>query len=355
MANQEWSVGTLPPRRFGSVETVLSRIGKPAPIMTAEQVIVPEERQLISMWDESAASCLTSCTEQFQIRKQIWYCLTQHTETNALASFLPQHDEYVVVLMAGFLKIAQAISRTMSDTAVQEFLGLNNGNGPGAENIDTLITIAFRWLVYHELGHIKNGHLHILDRQHATSFERVAQQGAEDYNLTRQTLEMDADFFAFGQIFKEVLGKQYYRLFSAATISPLTSVKSIAIAIFTVLRCFDAPKVWTGDNTFTFTHPPTSFRMLKLGSWGLCFLPKLEQPIISMDEWCDVSLRALYLTDNALGVLDGFSDEDIQTFYRPLELGRYTERLLRRWAKIRLALEPHLLGGVLAAAQEEPE
>jgi hypothetical protein len=300
----------------------------------------------MSMWDRPIDSCVRLCCDIFQIKKPIWHCFINRTETNAMASYLRSQDEYAIIITTGILEIARAIEKAMASVEIQDFLGLNNGNGPGAENVSTLINIAIRWLAYHELGHIRGGHLHLLrDCEHATSFEQVTEHsGSEDENLTRQTLEMDADSFAYYRVFLDVLGHQFYPLLSAATATPLSSVRSIAVAIYAVLRHFDAPKGWTGSNTFAFTHPPTSYRMLLLAGWGEGFLPKLEFPSISTDEWRDAAFRGLHLTDKALGRLENFTLDQALAMYRPNEFDPYAERLFERWAEVKPSLVPYVLG-----------
>ena len=349
----EWKMGTLPTLRFGAVETVLGEIGRPAPIVTSEHISGVPEQHLMSMWDRPVNLCVRICADVYRIKKPIWHCFVRRPEANAMASYLRAHDEYAVILTTGILEISQAIQKAMASVEVQEFLGLNNGNGPGAENLSVLINIAIRWLAYHELGHIQAGHLHILaDREHATSFELVTDRiGSEDENLTRQALEMDADFFAYHRVFLDVLGGQFDRLISAATATPLSSARSIAVAVYAVLRQFESSKAWTGANTFTFTHPPTAYRMLGLPAWGEGFIPKLENPSIPIDDWRDAALRGLQLTDKALRGLDNVTREQALEIYRLNEFDPYFERLLERWTKVGPSLVPHILGAPPAAAQ----
>lgn len=131
------------------------------------------------------------------------------------------------------------------------------------EYAKALTDIAFDFIVLHELGHLLNGHVALVQ-------ERFASKGIDEQSppagldpLLSQTLEMDADSFAIAQLAGHVV--------TSAHINPMNAAERIFQVMFSIyssLRVFGFKK-----NSATYRHPaPTLRRNLiaaTIGTWAL--------------------------------------------------------------------------------------
>jgi hypothetical protein len=362
------SIGDLSLEYYGAVETLMQKAKIICPIMTPDD-IWPENQRVLAMFDRAASNCIEGIRCRYDIKSDIRRCFFLTSTLNAVA-MRPEAAHggqvpYVVGILAG---VATSLSNAMhvvsKNPELREFLGLITPQGgigdvERAPDFGELIRIGYRWIVYHELGHIKNGHLH-LDTGTAfgsSAFELMTLDGDEQRNLTCHTLEMDADSVACGQIFGELFSRPYDdSKLSAMLRDDVHRIRAFAVAIFTTLRTFAELK-WSEDRMFRYTHPPAGVRMVLIISWGLAYFEKHVGKIRPAD-WTKECIDACRLVDAAFGrkVND---DPELQRRYISMMDGSpghpgYVKRLLQRWALIRPKLEPFLLGGELAPPQGDP-
>jgi hypothetical protein len=170
-------------------------------------------RRLDEFYDRIAMDCIAAMKRRYSISQDIWRCFLVTKQFNA-AALRPKntHDKYVIAICGGALRgISESIGNILMDADIRQFLDLTPlgpGEMPAARDRYELNQIAFRWLVYHELGHIKNGHLHLTNLAFDMAATEAAISGGNfDLNLTKHTLEMDADYIACNQTIYEWLGR----------------------------------------------------------------------------------------------------------------------------------------------------
>lgn len=345
--------GTLQLEHFGIVETLLSGRGIMAPILTTAH-LTPDNQGHVAMYSEYVISCIDQCKSIFMPTANISFCFVGTSMCNAFAHrSLAAPGHYFVVLLGGVLGIQRILDEILENKEVRRYLGVQTDRPVDAHDpeLSFLVAIAIRWLVFHELGHIKNGHLH-LSRETAFgshSAEAMQEGGNLERNVTLHTLEMDADAFACSQTINFLNSP-------ASKVSSLTGlerkIRAFYVAMYAVMRSFDH-KNWSIQQLYRFTHPCGFLRHSLLGSWGYSAAEQTSS-LLNPERWVNIATEAVHCTEKALGNC-GVPQlpEDLPAFY-PDEFASYNERLLGRWAKIREELEPHLLGGKLADAQLPP-
>jgi hypothetical protein len=144
-----------------------------------------------------------------------------------------------------------------------------------------IATIAIDFLFAHEIGHLMNGHVKLLKKRNGMSLLAEfdpAQKNPEE-NLTRQTLEMDADSFAVGQGLVTAFGRaedpshvfpidwrQWY-------IPPTQALFAWTLSIYGFFRLFFRGTV-NLDALDSTTHPPPNLRLNMVLSTIIEFLRK---------------------------------------------------------------------------------
>jgi hypothetical protein len=360
----DWTIGNLPTEYYGSVEDILKlRLRTFDPILRPED-IDDDNRKFLTWLDRAAENCIDNVRAQFDITQDIRRCFFFTTRLNAYA-MRPGLTDGTSIYLVGILGgVAVTLSHSMQvvakDPALREFLGLSPGEDVSVteRTLDYLELqhIGYRWLIHHELGHVKNGHLH-LDLRTAfggAAFEGMELDQDENRNLTRHTMEMDADSVACGQSFGEIFARPYDNpKLSSLLRNDLHRIRAFAISVFTTLRSFEEHR-WSEDLMFRFTHPPAGVRMVLIIVWGVAYFEKYPGKIKPVD-WATECITACKLVDAAFGRK---VNDDPELQKRVMEgipgQSGYLKRLLQRWALIRPSLEPFLLGGVLAPAQENP-
>jgi hypothetical protein len=353
------NIGSLSPENFGYVESILMKKGLPAPIIEPNYQWFELHRSKLYNYHLMARECVENCLRSFSIKAGISYCFVDAENANAFAARNPAiADNYFIIFHSGLASIGHMISTILHDEGLCRFLDIPSPSKEGLfedfKNVYFLTNIAFRWLVFHEIGHIKNGHLHLpVTAGDASTFEAMQRSGGFERNVTLHTLEMDADSFASGLSFADLLGMSEERnaQFLLAR-SPITKVKSFIVAIYALLRNFDFES-WTRDKLYRYSHPPAAIRIGLLTTWGTAFAASTEARYFSADEFL-ACLEAVRVVEEGL-IREGVARQPAEAVdFLKDDLSPYVSKLLARWARIRPTLEKHLLGGQLAVAQVNP-
>lgn len=356
------TLGNLEPDDHVVIENILAQKGIFAPIVT-EGYLDPEVYDVVSRFDAIARDIVATWKARFSIEQRVCFFFVASTATNAFAARSSQkEDTYYIGILVGAVLAGRHVRDLLTNVETRKLLGLPESVSDELDpnfvhNHAALAGLAFYWLIYHELGHIKNGHLHLKIGAtfNAISTESNEQTNLFDQNRTRHTLEMDADCFASGEVMFRILR---FDPASNPNVTIYPTAKSRATAFFmcayALMRAFDPPSS-SFDNLFSSTHPPAFLRVGdNIANWGFEWFKKNSEFGIDPREWLESSVECVIAAEVAL-----YPDkEHLRKVLKYLESGRsnYGGQLLSRWAAIRPDLEKHVLGtGKLAPAQKAPE
>lgn len=350
MSGTHVKFGTLEPIDFSVIENLLLRRGVASPICTSENV--PGALQdAYTSWSDWAEECIATVRNRLAISADIRFCLIATTKPNAFATRVS--DRYIITLQIGI--VWERLFRHLLESAeFTAYLGLPPIAGDDQklrEYGSMLASLAFRWVVLHELAHVKNGHLHLSAHCAfgASSSETMRYRPGEiDRNITKQALEMDADSFASTQLLNEL---------RADHDSPLPTtdearMRTFFAAIYAPIRSFDRSAA-PPDQLFHFSHPMGLLRLGQIGAWTHAYSTQFN--FLNPELCANLFAQCMALCEPLLrtaGVVPLHSE--FETFF-PEGFENYGAKILARWSKIRPKLEPHLLGGSLVAAQTDPE
>ena len=118
---------------------------------------------------------------------------------------------------------------------------------------------AFRWLVLHELAHIFNGHLGLHESQFGLRriTEDVLSFPIEDDNLTSQTLELDADSFAFNTTMRIARAEMHPAWVEHD--AEVLSQSAVLLGIGVMMMHFECYR-YDIEAKWRLTHPPGAIR-----------------------------------------------------------------------------------------------
>jgi hypothetical protein len=355
------TIGTLQAEDFGTIETLLASRGILAPIVTWE-MLEPDNRTFLSRFDRLAASCVARFRTEYSIVQEVDHCFVDARHPNAFASRSPlAPGKYFIVLLIGLIGHHDFFYRLFADHETRRLLELEpkhvEDDAVRPYVIQALISLGFQWLVEHELGHIKNGHLHLkVDEAFgASSSEMMERSGLHDRNRTLHTLEMDADSFASGKIVSWLTSTPAEAHPHVPFLkTPRSKARAFMITMYAMLRTLDIDG-WNTKNLFDFTHPPALIRILRIGAWGFAFSEAFPQVGIQPAEWKELSWDCIGHTERVLFERpDPAFMQGIQRYFGTTEWLDYGNALRQRWSGIRPQLQKHALGGQLAPAQASP-
>jgi hypothetical protein len=132
--------------------------------------VTADVRPILSSLDAEADDCIQRMRQRFNIEKDIRRCFfatTQELNAYAMRPVLSDGTStYLVGILGGVVaELIRSIRVVSKDPAIREFLGVKSFErvtlAEQRPDFRELMRIAFRWLIYHELGHIRNGHLHL--------------------------------------------------------------------------------------------------------------------------------------------------------------------------------------------------
>lgn len=218
---------------------------------------------------------------------------------------------------------------------------------------------AFRWLVFHEIAHIINGHLEYGRTLNGLNY--IIEDGRDDdldENLTSQTLEMDADAYAtmmsmqhrmigLSVLEKEVGADETARRYDL-------TMKSYAFAIFAIIRGFDFHAL-SKDEIFASDHPPGGMRIQLICNLFYAMVELERFPTVDLNT-AQCGIDAVEALENAISEATGIPSRG-GNYAASFDLTweEYHDRLLRRWAKLYPELNAKKLNpNKLALPQLEP-
>lgn len=233
---------------------------------------------------------------------------------------------------------------------------------------DALCTQAFEFLVLHELGHIRNGHLSAVPGKNGLA--ELTPVGAwEAASLTRQTLEMDADSHAVVHTLRNafILSMEVARL--APTLNAAEPDHALLLAMYgshgrTLRTCLTvyyvlfrllSPAAWTADTLWSRSHPPAMLRLLMMlgvidGKARLTPDPAIAA--LSGERLASIVGRLAVELELGLCRVFGIDSDPLAVLEPSLRaLGAYQHQLLVEWARLHPALDKAKLGGKLAPPQ----
>ncbi|SDR33784.1 hypothetical protein SAMN05444161_2934 [Rhizobiales bacterium GAS191] len=218
----------------------------------------------------------------------------------------------------------------------------------------TLSQAALDFLLLHELGHIRNGHLpYLFPGMAAQLAEAEAFPKGQDDALARHTLEMDADAHAVvhgvndalaltGSTWSPETRKPLEKLYA----TPESTLYAYLLPIYALFRCF-GKESWNPNTVWTSTHPPPAMRQYMIPGLVHAHLSRGQQLVSpkkafqSAREVIEDVERGISLLTGVIPDLTGFA---LAAQYFPV----YGRQLSEYWIKAFPHLDKLKLGGRLA-------
>jgi hypothetical protein len=218
---------------------------------------------------------------------------------------------------------------------------------------------AIDFIIYHELGHIWNGHLRYLKSEHGlTCIDELSMLGdIGPAQLDTQTLEMDADGFAI----RELLGRNYRSdgwldpELEQATFEGATPLVLALLAPYVVFRLFqDSSEL---AHAQSYIHPPAALRMRMMIGYAANLIHGNEiWHVEDLDLAYKTASTAILWGEQIFELFqnDTSGRQVIGTAFG-LEGSAYKRTLLANWAVIRPKLDLLRLGGPLPGSEIQLE
>lgn len=230
-----------------------------------------------------------------------------------------------------------------------------------------LALMALDFLFYHELSHLRYGHLEWkADQKHSRN---PGASAGDNYAILHQTLEWDADcqatvhtmteatFFA-SQYIEFELPEYYYRNQNLITASnaifgmPRNISRSLMFSIYTIFRIYNRHE-WSNSDLCSKLYPPTLFRQLWVSFSLQTYYKEWPKEFgLTENEFLEISPEEIIAVEEAFGCLlnsppDG---RGITSVIRSDGLKANTDHLDRlnaEWKKLRPLLIKNKRGGNL--------
>jgi hypothetical protein len=214
---------------------------------------------------------------------------------------------------------------------------------------------AIDFIVYHELGHIWNGHTRYLKSAYgfASIDELSLTDGVGPVQLDRQTLEMDADGFAVYELLRRNYESDKWcdANLEEMTFKGSTPVVLALLAPYVVFRLFH--DMSSLEEAQKFVHPPAPLRMRMMIGYAANLIHGGKM-------WPTESLDHAYKTAMIAGnwgekIFDVFQEDTkgraAAVLAFGLEASAYKRMLLANWHVVRPKLDVLKLGGTLAGSE----
>lgn len=227
-----------------------------------------------------------------------------------------------------------------------------------------LAQVALDFLFFHELTHLRNGHIELLRNrlsliQLSEAFSRAR---TSDEIALRQALEMDADCGAVLHTliaafhFKDLLSnpseyapKHVLEALKCAYGSPKQATSTVNFAAYILFRIFDATE-WQSIQQSCVTHPLPPLRMYFIGP--TLYEVFSQRPAFQYDpnEFASDNLRTVQAAEHACALIkgDALDVRGIASVVKNRQHLTYLDDVNRTWAHIRPELETFKRGGKLA-------
>lgn len=225
-----------------------------------------------------------------------------------------------------------------------------------------LTTLAFHFLVMHEVAHLRNGHVDMLKNLGIQELSEVgSSQEPTGDSLLRQTLEVDADSYAAAKS----LGFAIERVgvvagedgpaagaFRDAYGDYERALHTLAVSIFLLFRIF-APRDGPIENVGMGTHPPSWLRLRCTYCAVGEAVGKITAGRVSSEQFFDYAADAIVEVEEAIAKISSRSvdlrwamaafDEESVT----VTAAGYLDEVSKKWREIRPELDQLKRGGVL--------
>jgi hypothetical protein len=325
-------------------------------------------------------------TEYGQTDRSIYLDIVDNPSINAIAKVF-SHD-YIAVHSGALQALLGVLFQMLSHPAlfaqvgdcteesVQRAIGPNPFSGHEAHSVQwtlprnearrefavNLATVAFVFLVMHEIGHLRNGHVDLLKTMGMAELAEIRSACPSSADpLLRHTLEIDADCYALTRCtgfvldrFQIDLGEDspFTRAFRCAFGTREHAVHTLFFAMYLLFRLFD-PHTLIGDDRLS-SHPAPGLRF----SAGFHIMAhsvlKTTSGEIGVHRLYRGAAKAMVDVERALAAISS-REVDIgwahAAFNEERAIGLMAD-VDRKWAEIRSQLDRLKRGGVLAAARE---
>jgi hypothetical protein len=212
--------------------------------------------------------------------------------------------------------------------------------------------IAFDFLILHELGHVRNGHLPLLNTSRQI-VELEAPPAEQDIALTYQTLEMDADSHAVVHGINEIMrlagakfqgphGNELAAIFA----SQQTSLSLYLAAVYGLFRLFDRG-LWQADRLWSSTHPPAAMRQHMIHSTVYAVVERAQDHAL-LAQLPDLTAKVVGDVERGIANVTGIKRRPEGLLLAIERFPAYWPLLSDRWSSLHPKLDMLKLGGNLA-------
>ncbi|MDH5648488.1 MAG: hypothetical protein OEY67_02430 [Gammaproteobacteria bacterium] len=227
-----------------------------------------------------------------------------------------------------------------------------------------LATTALTFLFFHEITHLRNGHLEFIKENTSYIFwqEALSSNHKEVDPLILQTLEMDADCGAVLATLNKAFNLMKQASFPKKQVEPgmldalknshgdgEAATKTVVFSIYTMFRLFDLSD-WDILNQHKYSHPQPPIRMSWIASTICTIFHQRPAYNYAAEKFIKDASNTIIEAEQACGKIKNMAPDTrgiLSVFTTNLHV-EYSERLNEIWRTIRPQLEIHKRGGNLA-------
>jgi|GEM_PF-2540365 len=380
-------VTDLPDAHIRTINDLLQQIGYNAVVLETEGD--DSVGYLAGRYYAFCRKSIDNLTRKLDVRAKIYLCFILDAEKDfqACAIRLGEGEYCVAVWLAAPSRTIATITQLMSTSAIAEHLEYeldtytNRTEAMASDRFaaytalgfeanvkfdDPLKTLrpqiafgAIEWLVYHELGHIINGHLELGREWNGLTFILEDDRSKErDKNLTSQALENDADCFATWLLLQLRLQSpvaiEEIRPSTSEAEKALLRLRCFVFGVFSIVRGFDNHP-FDVATVFDSDHPPGVIRMNYM--IDLIATTTLENKFpYKAEKIVEAALDTVVALEQSISQATGTTGggRDVVAALT-LAWEPFNVPILSRWAKLYPILDKSKMGtGKLAAPQYPP-
>lgn len=311
---------------------------------------------------------------QYEIKQEIRFCITKskfdsgETRINSTPTAMTHKGNYYILIPSELIykqsSILMNLDFNLNEIQNEDLSMEKRGQSPNEsifafalcnmleeKEYRTNVVVAYAQLsfsfwVYHEMAHIKNGHLHLLKKMN---------YDAETQRAVLRTLEFDADCMSVSWLFHRIrraIGQEFSTLHAPLPIDPFivrdemdaakNAAAIIVICFFCHLKPSSSADIWTGSHAPLFCRMELAFRTIitilrRYDNYQNLEPEEVREEILPYVSNIIRKLKSIYPRE--------FSNQDF-SFKKYIDA--YQHELSLVWNGIRSSLEPNLLGGTLA-------
>ncbi|MGV2169750.1 hypothetical protein ACQZ40_25675 [Agrobacterium sp. 16-172Ci] len=332
---------------------------------------------------------IDNLTRKLDVRAKIYLCFVHDTEKDfqACAIRLGKDEYCVAVWLAAPIRTFRTVIQLMSTSAIAQHLEYtldtytHRTEAMASDTFAAYTALGFEapvkfdeplkilctqiaygaieWLLYHELGHIINGHLELGKEFNGLTFILEDDPSDErDDNLTSQALEYDADCFATWLLLQLRLQTpvaiEEIRPSPSEAEKELLRLRCFVFGVSAIVRGFD-DHPFDVSTIFNSDHPPGVIRMNYM--IGLVAITELENKFpYKAEEIAEAALATVLALEQSISQATG-TEDGRKNVLTALELAweHFNVPVHVRWAELYPTLDKYKMGsGKLAARQYPP-